>query len=145
MKIPVHNPEDHAIYIGTSMILPGETRHFDKHEVPRHLWPKDDSEDAAPEPADLIADLLKLTVREVAEAFADLSGEDLDRLESLENASPSPRKTLLSALTEERLKRAAAEPDASQTQESGDEANENTDPAASPDPSAPPIPPEQMG
>ena len=139
MKIPVHNPNDHPIYVGTSMILPGETRHFDKHEVPRHLWPKDDSESAAAEPADLIADLLKLTVREVAEAFADLSGEDLDRLKSLENASPSPRKTLLSALTEERLKRAAAEPEGSQAQASDAETNET------PDPSAPSIPPEQMG
>lgn len=112
MKIPVHNPNDHPIYVGTSMILSGETRHFDKHELPKHQWPKEDGEAVEMQPADLIVDLLKLTVREVAEAFADLSGEDLDRLESLENASPSPRKTLLSALVEERLKRAASDEDA---------------------------------
>lgn len=124
MKIPVHNPNDHPIYVGTSMILPGETRHFDKHELPKHQWPKEDGEAVETQPADLVADLLKLTVREVVEAFSGISGDDLNRLESLENASPSPRKTLLAALVEERLKRAASEEDAGSSTGDGAPAEE---------------------
>lgn len=108
MKIPVHNPNDAPIYVGTSMILPGETRHFDVNDpdLPAYLRP---APEAAPEEAaDAMAELLKLGVKDIAAEFDLLDAGELDRLEALENAAEPPRKTLLSAISEEKLRRAAA-------------------------------------
>lgn len=108
MKIPVHNPKDHPIYVGSTMILPGETRHFDAHDpqLPAHLRPKPETDAAPDEPADAMAALLQLGVKDIVAEFDLLKGDELDRMEALEIASESPRKTLLSAISEEKLKRA---------------------------------------
>lgn len=108
MKIPVHNPNDAPIYVGTSMILPGETRHFDVNDpqLPAHLRP---APEAAPEEvADAMTELLKLGVKDIAAQLDLLNAGELDRLQALENAAEAPRKTLLSAISEEKLRRAAA-------------------------------------
>ncbi len=108
-RIPIINTTAMPIYVGSNMVPPGETRDFPESQVPLHLRPQEEAAPAAPEqPADLIADLLKLTVKEVVEAFDALSDEELDRIDELENADGSPRKTLAAAIAEERLKRAAA-------------------------------------
>lgn len=111
MKIPVHNPSAMPIYVHGAMILPGETRHFDEQDVPTHLRPKPaESEDAPDESRyDPLAELLAGSIKDIVAAFPDLADEDLARLEDLENAEASPRKGLLAAIGEEKLKRAAAD------------------------------------
>lgn len=110
-RITVHNPTAMPIYVGSNMIPPGETRDFAESTVPPHLRPQEAAEEpAAEEPAlDLIANLQKLSIKDIVTALADLSTEDLARLEELENADGSPRKGLMTALVEEKLKRAAAD------------------------------------
>lgn len=110
MKIPVHNPSAMPIYVHGAMILPGETRHFDEQDVPTHLRPKPVAE-AEPEqaPPCLMAQLRALGVKDCIEAFPDLADDDLAELEALENAEATPRKTLIAAIAEEKLKRAAAD------------------------------------
>ena len=106
MKTPVHNNTRMPIYVGTSMILPGETRHFHEHEVPHNLRPAPSVESPEEPPADPLADLLKSNVSDVASALPGLSDTDLERLGELEQLSSSPRKGGLSAVSEEILKRA---------------------------------------
>jgi hypothetical protein len=109
MKTPVHNNTGMPIYVGTSMILPGETRHFHEHEVPHHLRPAaPPAESPVEPPADPMADLLKSNVSDVQSALPGLSDADLERLGELEQLSSSPRKGVLSAVSEEILKRAEA-------------------------------------
>jgi hypothetical protein len=132
MKIPVHNPSAMPIYVHAAMILPGETRHFDEQDVPSHMRPK--TEDAAAAviepPPDLIAQLIKLSIKDITEAFDVLSEEDLARLDELENAD-TPRKGLVAAIAEEKLRRAAeknADPDAGGNGKNneGDKGNEES-------------------
>lgn len=109
MKTPVHNNTGMPIYVGTAMILPGETRHFHEHEVPHHLRPAAPPAETTEEPpADPLAELLKSKVSDVESALPGLSDEDLERLGELEQLSTSPRKGILTAIGEEILKRAEA-------------------------------------
>lgn len=121
MKIPVHNPSAMPIYVHGAMILPGETRHFDEQDVPSHLRPQPVDE-AEPEqaPPSLMAQLRTLGVKDCIEAFPDLADDDLVELETLENAEANPRKTLIAAIVEEKLKR-AADDEASKTGGAGNE------------------------
>lgn len=105
-KIPVTNNTKMPIYVAGSMIPAGETRHFDAHQVPPEFRP------AAPvaesHPVDSIAELLKGSVAAITAQFGTLSDQDLDRLEMLEAERTPPRKTLIEAISIERLTRAAA-------------------------------------
>lgn len=106
-KIPVHNKTAMPIYVGAAMVLPGETRHFDEHEVPRHLRPKEDApakEQAAP--ADPLAEMLKGTVKEVVAALAGMPLSDIEKLGDLEQAGQE-RKGVLSAIADIQLNHAA--------------------------------------
>lgn len=125
MDIPVHNDKDHPIYVGSSMILPGETRHFDEHDpdLPHYLRPEIAVEEAAPE-FDAMVELLKLSVSAIVAEFDLLNAEEIDRLEAIENASESPRKTLLAAISEEKLRRAAMRTDAATQQSAGQDASD---------------------
>lgn len=110
-RISVHNPTGMPIYVGSNMVPAGETRDFPESLVPPHLRPQPDSKPAADEAAlDLIADLQKLSVKEVVSALPGLSADDMARLEELEKADGSPRKGVMNAITEEKLKRAADQP-----------------------------------
>lgn len=122
MKIPVHNPTKMPIYVGATMIVPGETRHFDEQDVPTHLKPKPAEAEDEPEqaPLSLMAQLRVRGVKDCIEAFPALADDDLAELESLENAEAAPRKTLIAAIAEEKLKRAAAD-EASKAGGAGDE------------------------
>lgn len=111
MKIPVYNNTGIPIYVGTAMILPGETRHFDEQDVPHHLHPvKPEPEVVDETPGDPFADLLKGKVADVVAALRDLSDADLERLGEVEQLSENPRKGVLAAVAEEILKRAEVNP-----------------------------------
>lgn len=115
--IPVENKTEMPMYVGSTMILPGETRHFEEHQVPAHLRPA--ATTAAPEvpaedPADVaVRELLEHTVAEVAVLIQErkgdgqptLSDDDLARLKAAEEAGKA-RKSLLAAIAEEELRRA---------------------------------------
>lgn len=105
-KIPVTNKGTSPMSVGTSVVLPGETRHFDVQDVPHHLRPK--AAEAAPvaAPADPLGELLKGNVASVVAALADLPLADVEKLGELEQAGQH-RKTLLAAIAEELLNRAA--------------------------------------
>ncbi len=106
-KYPVHNPTQMPIYVGSTMIPPQETRHFDLEEIPLHLRPAVEvAEPEATTQADLVADLQKESMSKVLEGTALLNDADLQRLIDLEEASEKPRKTLLKELGLIQLKRA---------------------------------------
>lgn len=109
-RITVHNPTAMPIYVGSNMVPPGETRDFPESTVPPHLRPQDDAAPAdAPAASDPLADLLGGTVKAIVAALPTLPNENIARLEALESAAESPRKGLMAALAEEKLKRAAAQ------------------------------------
>ncbi len=107
-KIPVTNNGKNAIPVGTSIVLPGETRHFDEHLVPMHLRPKKQEEAPPPPESKTLVDLLGGTVVQVVAALPDLSLDDLETLGDLEQGGLN-RKGILSAIAEELLNRAEKE------------------------------------
>lgn len=108
-RIPVTNNTAMPLYVGSNLVPPGETRDFPESQVPPHLRP---AEEATPEEetqTDPLAELLAGSVKDIAEQIGDLSDEDLARLGDLEQLKgDTARKTLLSAIAEETLKRAEA-------------------------------------
>lgn len=126
MRIPVTNNTAMPIYVGSAMIPAGETREFEENDVPLHLRPaqapaepvkpalspEEQAEaDAAAAKAKREAEIAVIrakSVKDAREHFSELSDEDLATLEALEQAEDEPRKTLLEAITEEQLQRAAA-------------------------------------
>jgi hypothetical protein len=106
MKVPVENKTKMPIYVGSAMIPPGETRHFDEHEVPHHLRPVPVAEETTVEQDSPLADLLKGTVGTVVAALADMQAADIEQIEALE-ASGQNRKGVMGAIREELLNRAA--------------------------------------
>lgn len=105
--VPVSNPSGMMMYVGGHMIPPGETRLLPAHHVPEHLWPAAAPAEAAP-PDDPLADLLKGTVKSIAESLPFLDDDELMEAEGLEALRESPRKGVLEAMAAERLKRASA-------------------------------------
>ena len=107
MKIPVTNNTKMPMYVGASMIPPGETRHFDEQDVPHHLRPTPpDLPLSGGEKGDPLAALLQGNVKSVADALNGLSTEEVERLGELEQAGQN-RKGVLSAVAELLLGRAA--------------------------------------
>lgn len=106
MKIPVHNKSAMPIYVGTAMVLPGETRHFDEQEVPHHLRPAQAEEVKVEVVKDPLAELLLSNVKKVTAALAGLSTAEVEKLGELEQAGQA-RKGVLSAVGELLLNRAA--------------------------------------
>lgn len=105
-KIPVHNPSMMPMYVGSTMILPGETRHFDEQDVPHHLRPQKEEQAAAPVIDDPFAELLKGTVKDVVVALAGMTTADIEQLGELEQQGQQ-RKGILSAIAELLMNRAA--------------------------------------
>jgi len=102
-QVPIHNSGQTNRYIGGICIPPGETRLIDARLLP----PEPAAEPDAPV-ADPIGDLLKLSVREIVADLGEFDDETLSRIEERELAAGSPRKTLLEAIAQEKLKRADA-------------------------------------
>lgn len=104
-KIPVTNDTAMPIYVGSSMVPAGETRHFDIDQVPLHLRPqKAEPVEIAPAVSGLLAALLEKSVPGIKEEFHALTLEELEQLGELEQFGQA-RKSLLSALADEILKR----------------------------------------
>lgn len=101
----VENDTAAPIFVAGRMIPPGEGR-----DVPESAF--------APEPAKVIEpvadadaplrELLGGSVADVKAKLPDLTQEALDRLSDLEGEGKHPRKGVLEALADEKLKRAAA-------------------------------------
>lgn len=108
-KVSVTNSNAMPIYVGAQMIPAGETRHFDEDQVPENLRPV--PEEAAPiaAPLDGMQALSEGKVSDITAALPSLSDADLERLGEIEQTKgDAARKTLLSAIAEETIKRAEA-------------------------------------
>lgn len=118
--IPVRNDGKMPLWVGSTMIPAGETRHFPAHHVPPHLRPKPAAAAPVP-PVDSVLALLDGTISEIVSEFGVLSDEALERLEAAEHAG-NTRKGLMSAIADERLQRAQARESAKQFLALGPEA-----------------------
>ena len=107
MKKAVVNNTNMPIYVGASMIPPGETREFEEADIPAHLRPKDNKPAAQPAAAaDPVAKLQAETVKEIKAALPNLDDASLARLKDIEEASETPRASLLEMIGQEQLFRA---------------------------------------
>lgn len=106
--IPVTNDGSTTRYVGSIAIQPGETR-----EVPEHLVPAEASVEATADPTedDAIAQILDHNVSTIIDMLPQFSGDELFRVE-LAETNGAARKSLLKAIAEERLTRAATDNDA---------------------------------
>lgn len=108
----IENDTASPLFVGGSMILPGTGREVD---VPDHLVPVADTkpppEDAAndkPEwPPELIA-LQALSISKIKAQMAELPDDQLAVLVQIEEASETPRSSLLAEIAAQQLKRAQA-------------------------------------
>jgi hypothetical protein len=104
----IHNPGTNVMFVAGKMIPPGEGRDIDERDLPPELR-EAAPEAAAPEAPGLDEQLQALragAVKEITAALPVLTHEALDRLQELESGAEHPRKTLLTALADERLRRA---------------------------------------
>lgn len=109
-KVPFTNPTDGYLHVGAVMVPPHDTRDVDPRLIPAKFRPKADKpadEPPPPPPADPLELVRAGNVKDVTAALPGLSDEELDRIEALENAIEAPRKGVLSAITADRLRRAA--------------------------------------
>lgn len=104
MRVPVENNGQMPLYVAGVMIPPGETRHFEDDQLPPEFR-QSAAVEAEEAPADPLLAVLELKVADVVNGLADLSDEELDRLENIEAAGKA-RKGVIEAVTEERLRRA---------------------------------------
>ena len=107
-KIPVTNPNAMPIYVSGLMIPPGETRHFDRAQVPPEFLPKIEEEEAPQDAGDPLTKLQEGSVKDISEALPGLSDEDLERLGEIEQQSAKPRSSLLGKIAELQLERVNA-------------------------------------
>ncbi|MEW6647198.1 MAG: hypothetical protein AB1450_08375 [Pseudomonadota bacterium] len=108
-RIPVSNNTQMPIYVGSNMVPPGETRDFPESQVPPHLRPAAHVAETAPAPGndgDPLLELLDKPIKEITPLLTALTDDELTRLEVAENAGKT-RSTLIAAIAEEKLKRAA--------------------------------------
>ena len=107
----IENPSRDVKFVGGIMIPPGEGRHIDESVLPPELGEKEgvaaEAAPAQPSLAEVIAKLLKGSVKTVVAALPSLTGEALDLVETIESSDGTPRATLLTAVAAERLKRAS--------------------------------------
>lgn len=108
----VPNDTDRTIFVGGVMIPPGEGREVDTAFLPPEHQdaPLETEATTSTEPdADAnLRELLKGTVKDLTSQLEDFSADTLKRLAELEGESDTPRSTLLAAITDQQLKRAAA-------------------------------------
>lgn len=106
-RIWIHNPNKTPMRVGSDIVPPGETKDFPESRVPRHLRPAEKKEEQPAAKTDPLAELLKGSVKDVTAALAGLATADIERLGELEQLAEKPRTTLLSAIGELLLNRAA--------------------------------------
>lgn len=111
--IPVTNHGKTLLWVGPTMIPPGETRVLPAHHVPPHLRPAPAAAAAPLPPVDPVLALLDGTVKEIIAELPLLADADLVRLEAAEHEG-NTRKSLMSGIADERLQRAQASESAKQ-------------------------------
>lgn len=105
-KVPVTNNSKMPIYVGSEMIPPGETRHFDVADVPAHLRPAAAEPEAEAVVVDPVEELSGKSAKDIIAAIPGLSDPQLEQLNTLEQARETPRSTVLKAISEASLTRA---------------------------------------
>lgn len=103
-KIPVENKTKMPMYVAGLMIPPGETRHFDLHQVPAEFRPVA-AKVVEVEKADPLLAILLGAVAAVVMGLPTLSDDELHRMAALETHGKN-RKGVLAAISEELLERA---------------------------------------
>ena len=104
--LPVKNTGKTVMYVASQMIHPGETRHFARHHVPRHLLPEEApaAEEAAA--ADPVAELMELNANEIKAGLPVLPDEQLADVLELE-MNGKKRKGIIEAVQNLQLERLA--------------------------------------
>lgn len=103
-KIPFTNDTPRFMHVGGVMIPPGDTREVDERLHPDYRPP---AAPAAEAPVSELAVVLAGSVATIVAGFDALADEELAELRAMEAAMVKPRATLLKAIDEEMLERAA--------------------------------------
>lgn len=105
-RIPVHNNTAMPMYVGSEMVPPGETRHFEESQVPLHLRPAKAEPVAEVIVEDPIQALSEKPAKDIIAAIPGLGVEQLEKLGDIEQLREKPRSTVLAAISEALLTRA---------------------------------------
>ena len=117
--IPVTNNGKTIMYVGSSAVMPGETRVFPAHHVPQHLMPQD--KPALEEKPDPLLELLDLSVPLI-----------IKRIQARDQAGKT-RSGVKKGIVEERLVRAREEAEKGGSDETGDEEPDEEAPGEEPE------------
>lgn len=103
------NETAHTMFLGGLMIAPGEGRDVPVMFLPASQQPEAETASPPSEPNldELLAELLAKPVKQLVTQLPELTHEALARLDELESATATPRKTLLAAVAAEQLRRVA--------------------------------------
>jgi len=104
-QVPITNNGKNPRYVGTTCILPGETRFVDESLLPVSQRRPNAPEPVVTEPEGVEA-LLAGKVADIIKALPGLDDEDFAILALLEDESKKPRSSLMKAIAEEELRRA---------------------------------------
>lgn len=110
MQKYVENPGKSPMYVGNTMIPPGEGKLV---EVPHEAPPQEEEEPPGPNLVELTAALLDKSLAQIVPDLPCLTNEALDLAESREGEGKN-RKTLIAAIQAERIARADAKLQADQ-------------------------------
>lgn len=103
----ITNDGPNTIYVGGRMIAPGEGRDIDERDLPPELREAPVvAVDVGPSLDDILGDVISQPVKDIAAVLGQLTHEALDRLAELEHEAKHPRKTLLEAIADEKIRRA---------------------------------------
>jgi hypothetical protein len=105
MKKYVENDTAHMLYVGGCAIAPGEGREVD---VPDNGPAQPAADELDPTLADQVALLLKDSQANIVKSLGELNNDTLDMMAALEEGTAKPRAKLLTAIADERIKRADA-------------------------------------
>jgi len=115
---PFTNTTGHIVHIGTKTLFPNETREVDPRQIPNEL--RDPPAPAAAAPAATeafsVTEFLAGSVANIAAQLPALDVPTLDLVHDIEQANPKPRKGVIAAIAEERLRR-ASEPELSELEQ----------------------------
>lgn len=106
MKVPITNNGKTHMAVGSTLIPPGETRHFEEQDVPHYLRPGVSAEKPVEPPVDPLVELLKGNVPSVVVALEGMLFTDIERLGDLEQQGQA-RKGVLGAIADKLLQRAS--------------------------------------
>lgn len=103
VKKYIENPGPNTLFVGGIMIPAGEGREVETHEP---VEANESAQEQTPSLDEQLAEELKKPVKELIEGLGELTHEALERMEALEGEAKKPRTSLLSAIAEEKVRRA---------------------------------------